>query len=189
MPVYWPLDYPTITGTVVDPELIEYELQRIAKSHNTHSTCDFAASAIPQNILCAPYTSFVVPFGLRGSWALGSCTISTNQVGFSWPYASAVLSGGYLTATLAENPPGGATIDVNLYRITSAAASAAVWTTPVKVDNGYVTGNNPTKTYTLATPTIGTIYTHDQLAFRCVGSVVTMKNVIFWLRFYSGHKT
>lgn len=189
MPIYWPLDYPVITGTAIDPELIEYELGRIAKAHNTHSTCDFAASAIPQGILVAPYTNFVVPFGLRGSWALGSCVITSNIVGFSWPYASATLTGGYVTATLAENPPGGATISTNLYRITSAGTSNAVWTSAITIDNGYVVGNNPTKTYALAAPAVATINTHDLLAFRCAGSVVTMKDVIFWMKFYTGHKT
>lgn len=184
MPQYYPLSTPARTGKVIDRALIEYELDRIARAHSTHSTSDFAASSVASSILVAPYTQFSVPFGIVGSWNLGAVTTANKLAGMIWPFGTAYITGGYITAEEARDTAAGppATISLNLYQ-----GSTKVWDTAPTIGNDEYATYGPTVKTTLTAPTSPTITQGTEITLRATGTLTTFKNVIFHLLCYAEH--
>lgn len=184
MPQYYPLQYPAFTGGVIDPGLIAHELDRIAKSHSTHSTSDFAASSIASSILVAPYTKFALSFGVVGSWALGSVNMTNKLAGLIWNFGTGYVDSGYITAEeirdITAGPP--QTVALNLYQ-----NGSPMWSSAPTVGNDEYATYGPTVTTALTEPQLNTLSNGDEITIRATGNFTVFKNVVFHLTCYAEH--
>jgi len=168
---YIPLYAPGSTGAIIDPEMINYELQRVARAHNAHSPIDFSASCITSAALVDPNNYFTLALGIKGSWNLGAVTLSTRLVSMGAPVTGMVLCGGYVTAEDLN-----ATTTYKLYYNGNAVESVSV----PDASPGTATALS-TLAATPVTMTAGQI-----LDIRASGTL-TAKNLIFWIKAYCPH--
>lgn len=168
---YLPLYAPGSTGAVINPEMLESELQRIAKAHNAHSPVDFSASCITSAALVDPNNYFTMTIGIKGSWNLGAVTLATRLVSMGAPVSGIVICGGYVTAEDLN-----ATTTYKLYYNGTVKESVSV------------TDATPGTAHALTTlASVPVTMTAGEILDIRASGTLTAKNLIFWLKCYCPH--
>lgn len=179
MSQYFPLYHPTGVGQVIDPELLQEELARIAKAHNMHEPMDFESGSVLNDSLVAPAFQFLFPVRFPGSHALGAVTVAAVLADVGVPINDIHIYGGYAQVLELQEASARATLPVCLYKNTTLLKT--VW-----MNNDTVAADDPSATYSLS-GVDATLSQNDVLNIRASGNFATMRDVVFCLYAWMEH--